>query len=500
MEKKTFTEYLAEETRKAYTYNGAKTYSSTGNYCLDLFAAGGSSRSATNYRLIRMFSDAYIENPDLAMKALFYIRDVRAGLGERNTFRRLLYVASLFAPVSVVKNIQYIPEYGRWDDVLCLLDEGISDEIEGEIVRIIADTLKKDMSSDHPSLLAKWLPSINASSSTTRRKALYLSKKLNMSHKEYRKTLSTLRERIDILENYLRKEEYTFAYEHVPSVAAMRYSQVFRRNDGARYKAFLEDVKAGKKQMHADVLSPADIVHLYDEGTPFYDDPGLKKQEDDALEVLWKELPDYCEKMERTLVIRDGSGSMLSRVGKGTLTAMNVADAMTIYAAERMPGIFHNTFITFSDRPSFVRLDDNWTLLQKLMRMRAADEIASTNIMAVFELIYHVARSFNLKQEDLPERLIIISDMEFNMACEDNSLTNFEYAKQCYETFGYSLPKIVFWNVHSRVFPVTCNESGVVMISGYTPRIFEMTEGELKDPVALMEEMLNSPRYERISA
>lgn len=500
MEKKKFTEYLAEETRKAYTYNGAKTYSSTGNYCLDLFASGGSSRSATNYRLIRLFSDAYIQDPDFTMKALFYIRDVRAGLGERDTFRRLLYVASLFAPASVVRNLKYIPEYGRWDDVLCLLDEGLSDEIEKEIVRMIDEALKQDLIAEHPSLLAKWLPSINASSSTTRRKALYLSKKLNMSHKEYRQMLSSLRNRIDILENHLRLRDYTFDYAHVPSLAAKRYSHTFRRNDGKRYKTFLEDVKSGKKHMHAGVLSPVDIVHSYDDGVCFYDDPGLRKQEDDTLETLWKELPDYCDKLERTLVVRDGSASMLSRVGKGGLTAMNVADAMTIYAAERMPGIFHNTFITFSDRPSFVRLDDNWSLLQKLIRMRAADEIASTNIMAVFELIYNIARSFNLEQEDLPERLIIISDMEFNKACEDNSLTNFEYAKRRYDVFGYSLPKIVFWNVNSRVFPVTCDESGVVMVSGYTPRIFEMTAGKIEDPVTLMEEILNSPRYEKIRA
>lgn len=102
----------------------------------------------------------------------------------------------------------------------------------------------------------------------------------------------------------------------------------------------------------------------------------------------------------------------------------------------------------------------------------------------------------------MPETLYFISDMEFDWCTEDAEMTNFEYAKKLFEDHGYRLPAIVFWNVQSRNTqqPVTMNESGVTLVSGFSPRIFDMVTGGNLDPYTFMMKVLNSDRYAAVSA
>ena len=498
-EKKTFAELLEATQSKTRTQNGAATFNSTGDAVVNLFASGGSARKMVDEELFRLFTRAYDEDPDLTMKAIFYLRDIRGGAGERNTFRRLLRFASFYAPESVCKNIRYVPEYGRYDDLLALIGEDVPYQVEHRALLLIQNKLNEDqfvLAHGHPesiSLLAKWMPSVNASSKETRRKAKYIARQLVMTDEDYRKMLTNLRKHLKLVENNLRESDYTFDYGKIPSKAFLKYNGAFHRKDEERFEKFMEAVKAGKKSVHTAVLSPTDIVASYKR----------KRETDDTLETLWKNLPDFMQGHNRTIVVRDGSGSMIwASVGgkNNNLSCLDVADAMTIYAAERMPGEFHNTFITFSARPELIRLKEDTTLRQKLIRIRNADDISNTNMNAVFDLILKTAVENNVPQEELPEKIVIISDMQFDQAISRADITNFEHAKARFEEAEYKLPDVVFWNVNADVFPVSAHETGTVLLSGYSPRIFEMAAGEIISPYELMKEVLCSERYAPVEA
>lgn len=483
-------ENIKNEANISYTENGAVTNASTMSDCLDLFSTIGAIRTADEEEIIKRFVRAYTENADIAMKILFFGRDVRGGLGERRVFRIIINWLAKHGTASLRKNIEFIPEYGRFDDLLSLLGT----KCEDDALRIISKQLRADLESDEDvSLLAKWLPSINTSNRETVRMAKHIAARLGMKDEEYRKTLVHLRKKIRIIENYLREKDYSFDYSKQPSRAMFKYRRAFARNDGERYFAFLEDVSGGKNRLHADNLAPYEIVRsaLKAFSTDNFD------AEVASLNASWESLPDFCDGRNALAVI-DTSGSMYGY--DGALPAA-VALSLGLYFGERSTGIFHNHFIEFSDHPRLIEIKGN-TFAERLKYISTFNEIADTNIEAVFKLILNAAVRNNVSQEELPETIYLISDMEFNCCVRNASISNFENAKQMFEEHGYTLPKVVFWNVASRNSnqPVTMNEQGVALVSGCTPRLFSMvTSGELS-PYTFMMEVVQSERYMKITA
>lgn len=251
---------LKSEQNMTLTENGAPALRSTENACLDLFASIGALRHAETSRIRNMFTQAYTENPDDAMRILFYARDIRGGLGERNIFRILLrYLAERY-PESLMKNLKNILEYGRFDDFLVLL----STPCEQVVADLIGHQLNQDIANMQEgreiSLLAKWLPSVNTSSSITKEQAKHLCRLTHMSEKKYRKTLSALRSYQDVLEKRLCAKDYTFDYEKLPSKALYKYRAAFQRNDEERYNDFLERVRNGAAILKTSSLYPYDII------------------------------------------------------------------------------------------------------------------------------------------------------------------------------------------------------------------------------------------------
>ena len=250
-------EQLREEANMTVTENGATTYISTKSHCLDLFGAIGAIRRSPENDIINRFIKAYAEDRDLALKTLFFARDAREGLGERRVFRVILNYLAKTEPGSVRRNIEYIAEYGRYDDLLCL----IGTPCEKDVIRLIDAQLKKDIASDGSvSLLAKWLPSVNTSNKEAVRAARRLARLLGMSEMQYRKTVVALRKRIDILENRLRVMDYTFDYSKQPALAMLKYRSAFYDNDFDRYCEYLDNVKHGNAKMHTGVLTPYDVI------------------------------------------------------------------------------------------------------------------------------------------------------------------------------------------------------------------------------------------------
>ncbi len=479
-------EQLKEESNITLTENGATTYISTKSHCLDLFSAIGAIRKSPESDIIGRFIKAYAEDENLALKTLFFARDAREGLGERRVFRIILNYLAKYEPESVRRNIAYIAEYGRYDDLLCL----IGTPCEKDVIRLIDAQLKKDIASDTGvSLLAKWLPSVNASNKETVRTARRLARLLAMSEPQYRKTVVALRKKIDIVENRLRVQDYTFDYSKLPALAMLKYRGAFYENDYDRYCEYLDNVKHGNAKMHTGVLTPYDVI------APCFNwrSDGLSAEERNAMDVTWNALEDFGND-ENALAVIDGSGSMYPR-------AIAVALSLGIYFAERNKGKFRNHFITFSGRPQLVEIKGS-DIAEKVRYCCRYDEVANTNLAAVFNLLLKTAVKYDLPQEELPKRLYIISDMEFDECVENSGTTNFENAKRKYAEKGYTLPEIVFWNVESRNVqqPVTMNENGVALVSGCSPRLFSMVASGELNPYKTMLEILTSERYAKISA
>lgn len=492
---------IKREANITYTENGAVTYRSTMSDCLDFFSTAGALRNAEGEEIVKRFLRAYGENPDMAMKILFFTRDVREGLGERRVFRTILRAMGNLHPESVKKNIPFIAEYGRYDDLLCLLDTACREET----VAFIKEGLEADcrnLAQGKPvSLLAKWLPSVNATNRETVRTAVTLAKLLGMKPAEYRKTLSVLRKAENLLENNLREKDYSFDYSKQPSNALFKYRAAFLRNDASRYWDFLDKVSRGEAVLHADNLMPYELVRKClrtDIDQPFNED--LSPEEKTVLNTTWDALPDFGNG-ENALAVVDASGSMYLDYREYQVIPATVAFSLGIYFAERNKGQFHNHFMTFSSSPQLLQLKGE-NFVEKVEYLSTFDKVADTNLEAVFRVLLEAAVKNRIPQEELPSTLYIISDMEFNECTQDSDATNFHNAQEMFRAAGYRLPKVVFWNVASRwqQQPVTQNEQGAVLVSGCNPRLFsQVISGEV-NPEKFMREILGSARYAAITA
>ena len=483
-------QYLKQEANKTVTENGAATYLTTESDCLDLFATIGALRHASDREIVERFIRAFSENRDTAMKLLFFARDIRGGLGERRVFKVILNWLAENEPNTVLKNLQYVAEYGRYDDLLCLMGTPCE--------RQMLDVLKAQFDRDNEafknngevSLLAKWLPSVNASNAQTVLHAKKIAKHFGLNDASYRKALVALRARIRIIENNLREKDYTFDYSKQPSKAMYKYRKAFVRNDEERYSQFLDNVSSGTAKLNTGTLMPYEIITPVLRGS-------IGTKERKSISTTWNAQEDFGND-ENALAIIDGSGSMYSYTDP---MPEAVALSLGIYFAERNQGAFKNHFITFSEKPRLVEIKGN-DIVDKVRYCMGYSEVANTNIQRVFELILNTAVKNSVPEEEMPSRLYIVSDMEFDYCAEGSELTNFEYAKKLYESAGYKLPEIVFWNVASRhrQQPVTKNEQGVALVSGCTPRIFKMVASGTMNPYAFMLEVIESERYARIVA
>lgn len=493
-------DYIKQEANMTLTENGAATYASTGSECLDLFATIGALRRQSEDDIIVRFVRAYAEDPDTAMKLLFYARDVRGGLGERRVFRVILNWLAANEPASVKKNVEYVAEFGRYDDLLTLMDTPCEKEMLAVVKKQFADDLDALKNENAVSLLAKWLPSVNTSCAQTRSTGRRIAAALGLSDAAYRKALSALRAKLRIIENNLRERDYSFDYEKQPSRAMFKYRKAFARNDAARHHAFLNAVSVGEASLHADNVAPYELVAPYLIDKWFetgYCMRNIPPDEKASLNATWASLPDFGNS-ENALAVIDTSGSMYC--DSKPLPAA-VALSLGLYFAEHNTGMFKNTFIEFSDRPQLIEIKGK-TFADRLRYATSFHRVANTDLEAVFNLILRAAVKHRVPKEELPAKLIIISDMEFDSCVNNASAVNFKHAQRKFAVCGYRLPQIVFWNVASRhrQQPVTQNEQGVALVSGVTPRLFSMIAGGNLSPYAFMKDVLGSERYARITA
>ena len=487
-------------TRKTFTENGAIAYATSGKYLLDFNFKLSQYRNMSVEDIKADFTSVFFEDPLIATKFVFYVGDIRGGLGERKVFNACIEWLADNKPEVALAIIKFIPEYTRWDNLIKL---ATNTNVNKEVLDIIKTQLRNDIINmkkhKSVSLCAKWMPSINASSKETRKLANNICNQLGASPRDYRKMLSSLRKYIDIVEVKMSSNNWgSINYSEVPSQANLKYNNAFLRQDENRRRAYLASLQRGETKINASVAQPHEIVSKYTIG--YW---GAVASYDVALEEMWKALPDIC--IENSLVVRDGSGSMYSTIGNGRTTCLDVSTALAIYCSEHNSKEWKNKFITFSSHPKFVDLSRCKTLRDKIKKCMDEDECSNTNIEATMRLILNTAIKNHCSQADMPKNIIIISDMQFDGRGSYGGMhwneSLFESIAKEYARYGYKLPKICFWNVCSRNFdtiPMQKNELGLVLCSGFSTTNMKMFMSGKIDPYAILLEQINNKRYDII--
>ena len=499
---------------KSYTENGATAFKTSGKELLDFNFNITSMRSWKWGDIGEEFAKVFYENPTIAVKYWFYCMDCREGLGERNIGRGILFWMADNHPEIVKKIYRLIAEYNRWDTFILLADPEFTsnEQLREKAVEWIKITFIKDLlhvrDTEPISLLAKWMPSENASSKVTKRMARQLMQDLNITPRNYRKGLTLLRNKLKIVERDMSANNWNkINYEAVPSKANLNYKDAFMRHDRERRSAYIESLKKGEVKINSKVLAPYEICHAY-KGNYRYN----TKPYDEALEQMWRALPQY--QMNDVLVVRDGSGSMTDRVS-GDISCLDVATSLAIYAAEHNSENWRDKFITFSSSPKFVDMSHCKSLRDKISYCLGFDECSNTDIYKTMKLILNTAISNGYTQDEMPKTILIVSDMQFDAynppmwsRYKDYEHGSFNYDKTLFEQIqnqfnqaGYKLPRIVFWNVDSRgnkTIPIQENECGLTLCSGFSANIFKMVLGKDLDPYKQLLSILNTERYEPV--
>ena len=463
----------------ALTENNALSFSTTGDKALDFFGKSGSLQGDSD-SYMQFFKDAYYENPKLATVLAFYSRDVRGGQGQRENFRQAL--TWLFENDKAIfdKIASLVPEYGRWDDLLHLFDLDV-------VAGLIFGQLQSDSTSEHPSLLAKWLPSENASSAKSRKLALKISNKFGFSPKYYRKLLSKLRAKIKIVESQMSAGKWNeVEYSRVPSKANLLYRKAFAKHDPIRYNEFIAAAAKGEVKINSGTLYPHDLVHK------------AKTEYSHAVDALWNQLPDFMDTDENIMALVDVSGSMEDMIKGTSVSRMDVSIGLGIYFAEHNKGAFKNLVISFTSKPEFIELTAQ-TLKGKIKNILDKGVGYDTNLEAAIVAILERAKFNKVPAFDMPTKLVVITDMQFN---EVGDITNYQNLVKLYAESGYELPDVVFWNVggNTQESPVQKKDQRVALVSGFSPSILAyVLNGKLKSPVELMLEVANSERYAKVT-
>lgn len=495
-----FFDAMVEELNQTTTDNGANAYKSTLNPCLDFFSKANRNNVE---KTVRLFISAFNYSPETAMRTLFYFRDIRKGQGERKFFQEC--IKSLVTHPDIDQVIKLIPEYGYWKDLMAFHGTIAWDSA----MSVISEQFHRDieaLSVDNKpvSLLGKWLPSENAG-----KNASIIAKDimayLNLSPRAYRKSLTNLRNRINIVETMMCSNKWSdIEYSAVPSKASLMYRKAFSKHDAERYVKYLKDVKSGNAKINAATLYPSDIVSKVRDivtYNKYYDKDSTSELA--ALDSLWKSLPNYIENPYNGIVIADTSGSM-TNPNVGGVTPIDVSIALATYIAERNPSpVWKNKFIIFSGNPELLTISGD--TISSYVRCYQNIVSNNTDFIKVANSIVSAGKNANLTDEDMPKNIIVISDMQFdsfNSIHGDRSKvgTPHDQFSKIFTDAGYSVPKIIYWNVNnSKNVPVKFDSVGTALITGYSPVIMKsIINAKSINPVEIMNKTVYNNRYDAI--
>lgn len=487
---------IIEEKSWGLTANGAVAKVETGNACLDMFGRAGAMRGSDVQTKQLMFAEAFNEDADIATKLLFYIRDIRGGYGERDTFTDMLRKLAEISPSSVAKNLWAVLEYGRAKDLYCLVGTPAEDDMWTFVKNQFELDIKNMGEGKSISLLAKWLATPDSKSNKTRALGITTAKKLGYSFKtmrEYKDKLRALRAYLDLPEAKMCTGKWDqIEYSKCASQFMLKNRKAIIKHDAERYQQYIQSVNAGEEKMNMSAATPVDIVH------------NAVRSYSSELETMWRALPDVCD--GNALCMIDTSRSMTSGYYcKGSVTPMEVAVALGMYFAERNKGDLANLFMTFSSNPAFVEFKGG-TLKDKYDKALGENWGMSTNLEAAFALLLNTCINGDVTQDEMPDAIVIVSDMQINCVKGvgfGNRITFYDSMKRRYAEAGYEMPHVVFWNVNAAkaTFHASKTNDGVSLVSGYSPNVFRDVMNNIgTTPYELMMAIVNSERYADIKA
>jgi hypothetical protein len=454
------------------TTNGMTAVKSSLNACVDLFAQIGSSRGKD---ITPAFFKAVREDRNIAFRILQWARDVRGGAGERETFRKLLISLAHNNTEDVVRLIAKVPEIGRWDDLFGVI--GNSDRIDGVIAETFAQALV-----EKNGLAAKWMPREG------KKYSRFFMNAFELTERQYRKLIVGLSKTVEQQMCAQQWDEIEFG--KIPSLAAKNYQKAFSRHTPELYQEYIDGLATGKTKINAGAIFPYDVIR------------GLNGVAGIA-DAQWKALPDYMEgSTENILPIIDVSASMNTPVS-ANLSAMDVAISLGMYVAERSKGAFQDKFITFDSNPKMIDLSNQKTLTQRYQTTKSAPWGGSTDLEKTFRLILETARKNSVPASDMPTKILLISDMQFNSAARGwDKESAYIMIDNMYASAGYKRPEIIFWIVAANQpnFPVTFGAGRTCMLSGFSPAILKavlaQTDVPEMTPMSMMLEAVNISRYD----
>ena len=465
--------------QEARTENGMRARKSTANACVDLFFKAGAMRGQN---IVPAFVAALVENEDVAMRIAQWLRDARGGAGERELFRQILTYLEGNRPDLAIKLLPKVPELGRWDDIFVFQTSGM----KAKAYTMLGDALR-----EKNGLAAKWTP----------RKgdvAVEIRNFLGMSPKFYRKSLVEMTKVVE--QDMCAKKWDEINFSHVPSVAAARYKKAFFRNT-PEYAKYVAELLKDPKDRTMNVKINAGAVFPYDvlKGVIGSYNKNYNSTELGALQSQWDAMENFIGDAN-VLPLVDVSGSMTCKAGgyasKSETTCLDVAVSLGLYMADKNKGKFKDTFLTFSGKPELLHLKGN--IVQKCQQMSESNWGMNTDLVKAMDKILKTAKDGNVPQEEMPEMLLIMSDMQFDQCAKfDDSAMKMMARK--FEEAGYELPKIVFWNLNAKDnVPVKYDTRGVALVSGFSPAIMVAVLGgdtEKFTPEAMMLKAVMVDRY-----
>lgn len=474
---------------KTYTENGAVARNSTGSALLDLYGTIGAMRSRSEDEIVSAFKRAWNENPLYALKMAFYARNIRGGLGERDTARVCLKWVAENYPRTMSKNFDNVVTFGRVDDLYTFVDTPVENEMWSYLKAIIYNDLRCMKNRQSASLAAKWLKSVNTSSAESRSLGRRTARAFGLTEAQYRKMLSVMRKYLNVVEVAMSKGDWTgIDYEAVPAYAMKKYKKAFKTHCPDLFNTYLSKVERGEAKINSSTMYPYDLVKPYVNGAHF----------DRVAETQWKALPNYIEGENNVLVMADVSDSM---TWNNHAQAMATSVGLAIYFAERNKGAFKNLYMTFSSRPTFIKINPNSSLKDKVDAVMRTGVGYSTNLEGAFMEVLNTAIRNNVPQKDMPKAIVVISDMEINPYFRGYGLDFVSEMAARFSAAGYIMPQLVLWNVEARnsTFHGSKNNPYVQFASGSATSTFKAVLETLgMNAYEAMMKVLNDKMYDSV--
>jgi len=500
------------------TENGALAHNGTGDACLDLFIK--SVRGLTGIDLETRMLAAWNENPETMLQIVYNNRDCRGGKGERALFFEMAIWLRRNHWKTYKLNLNNLIQLGRFKDLIDISVLAFDDCLENKYYELqqlanylVTDYLRFMTDKKDITLCAKWCPTRDNDATRKHKLTKHFINILfdaDNSHLNYpdewksvvsgwkkkygegntneiyrKEVLVPLRKHIGIVESLMTSGNWTgIKLPQVPAKAMAKYRKAFAKHIPEMLNEYLEKLKTGATKINTTGQTPYDIVHA---NYMNFNYSGF--QEDDVLEAQWNDMvakSKAANQLTRTVSVVDVSGSMGG-------TPLEVAIALGLFTSllpdETDP--FYRRLITFSEQPAFHSVvgDNLSSMLNSVHHMNWG---MNTDFNAVFRLILDTGKQLELTQEQMPKRVIVYTDMEFD-AAQSRTKTNFQEITSMYAKSGYVMPQMVFWNLRAssnNAMPVTKDENGCAFLSGYSAELLKgLMDGEI-DPIKIMMNVL----------